>query len=386
MSCFALIPRGVLGAALVAVTACSPSTVPGASGAGSDGGSREVADGGGGPSVADREPVDSSPTHADAEPPNPYHLMPLSWQVNGHTLGTGEQKWVKLIGEKVVGALQGDAKAALDTASKVTWWSLKEGILDTSNPIGYSSCNTTSGDTPLGPLATCPSGRAWQVGLPAVQVPGRTLTDLDNLAAALYPGKSTDDLLADTAALAGYAAGSSTSAGIVASTGSLRISWLLRVPPIGFCKQAPTIQSECIDQSLSWCFGTGWNETKLYAPTKTGARRSMDDLWGLLLRLSRLDCQPAAAQVVGVVRDASNGQPINPTSATRPAGILVSLDGQLARIGQDGSFGFCNVKAGTYTLSAANSYYETGCFKAAQQAVVVAGKRVVVDVQLQPLK
>ena len=69
-----------------------------------------------------------------------------------------------------------------------------------------------------------------------------------------------------------------------------------------------------------------------------------------------------------------------------PAGRDPGLPRQLARIGQDGSFGFCNVKAGTYTLSAANSYYETGCFKAAQQAVVVAGKRVVVDVQLQPLK
>jgi hypothetical protein len=361
---------------------CSPDTarpVP-------DGRQPPAVDADGAPAVAsDLQRTDGAPAIADGGAPNPYHLMPLSWLVNGNTLKAAEQKWVRFIGENVVTHLQGDARAQLDTAAKVTWWSLKEGILDVANPIAYSNCNFTTGDKTIGPLEICPSGRAWQVGLSAVQVPGRTLSDLDGVAAALYPGKSTDDLLADTAAAAGYAAGSTTSAGIVASTGSLRISWLLRVPPIGFTKQAPTIQSECIDQSLSWCFGTGWTESKLYAPTKAGAQRSIDDLWGLLLRLSRPDCQPGAAQVVGVVRDASTGQPINPWAATHPAGVLVSCAGQLARVGQDGSFGFCDVKPGPYTVSATNSYYETGRFTDAQQSVtVVAGQRVVVELPMQP--
>jgi hypothetical protein len=376
--------RARLLLASLIVAGCSPaSTAPSV---GSDARIGSPVDPDGAPAlVPDFQRADGTPLVVDGGAPNPYHLMPLSWKVNGNTLKASEQKWVKLIGETVVTRLQGDARAQLNTAAKVTWWSLKEGILDVSNPIAYSNCNFTTGDKTIGPLETCPTGRAWQVGLSAVQVPGRTLSDLNSVAAALYPGKSTDQLLADTAAAAGYAAGSTTSAGIVASTGSLRISWLLRVPPIGFVKQAPTIQGECMDQSLSWCFGTGWTESKLYAPTKAGALRSIDDLWGLLLRLSRPDCQPGAAQVVGVVRDASTGQPINPYAATHPAGVLVSCAGQLARVGQDGSFGFCDVKPGTYTVSATNSYYETGRFTDAKKDVtVVAGQRVVVELPMQP--
>lgn len=52
----------------------------------------------------------------------------------------------------------------------VSWWSLKEGIFGTSNPIAFSLC-----DRPREVLTDKPSGickkHAWQVGMGAVQAP-----------------------------------------------------------------------------------------------------------------------------------------------------------------------------------------------------------------------
>jgi len=72
---------------------------------------------------------------------------------------------------------------------------------------------------------------------------------------------------------------------VVASTGSLRNSWLLRAGAIGFTNQAPIVTSECITQSKSWCYGSGWTESKLYAPTKTAAQTSIQDLKTLFDKL-----------------------------------------------------------------------------------------------------
>jgi hypothetical protein len=69
---------------------------------------------------------------------------------------------------------------------------------------------------------------------------------------------------------------------VVSSTGDLRISWLLRNSAIGVTFQVGPVTSECIDNSLSWCYGTGWTSTTLYAPDRASALGSIEDIRVLL--------------------------------------------------------------------------------------------------------
>ncbi|MBK7862125.1 MAG: SH3 domain-containing protein [Archangiaceae bacterium] len=206
--------------------------------------------------------------------------------VNGWALTADEAGNVRTIAQSVVPHLAGTRADRLRVASRVTWWSLKEGVLGLANPIGYSNCNTASGDRRIGPLETCAPGRAWQVGASAVQVPGRTLADLEAKARALYPGLGVYDVLWRTAVDAGYANGSATLNGIVGSTTDLRRSWLLRNGAIGFTCEEPTVTSECITNAYGWCYGSGWNTTARYAPTRAAALRSMQDLSAIYDRLA----------------------------------------------------------------------------------------------------
>ena len=216
-----------------------------------------------------------------------------SFVVNGHTLNAREQQWMRYVAEHVLPDLPGTRERRLEIASRTAWWSLKEGIFDTSNAPRYSLCNSSSGDHAIGALDTCGTGRAWQVGLAAVQVPNHSLSELEALAQQLYPNESEDQVLADAAAEAGYAPGTSTSDAIVASTGSLRKSWLLRRSAIGFTAcESNEVVPECIQGSLGWCYGTGWDTTRLYAPNKTAAMRAIGDISVLLDQLSGGDTTP----------------------------------------------------------------------------------------------
>src|SRR5262245_45889268 len=86
--------------------------------------------------------------------------------VNGHVLNAREQRWVRHVATEIVPRLAGAREQRLKAASEVVWWALKEGDLDTSNPLAYSNCNRGAGDDRLlGPLETCPARHAWQVGL-----------------------------------------------------------------------------------------------------------------------------------------------------------------------------------------------------------------------------
>ena len=211
----------------------------------------------------------------------------IDWTVNGHLLTAREQAAVLVIANDVVPRLEGARDARLTLAARGAWWALKEGTWEQALPAvyGYSNCNTTSGDMTIGPTEICAAGRAWQVGLGAVQVPGRTVVELEFLAAKLFPGVAPAALLADIAAKAGEP--KATSDAIVASTGSLRISWLLRVPAIGVATVVPgEVVPECIDGSKSWCFGSAWDETKKFAPTKAAALASMTDLERILAALA----------------------------------------------------------------------------------------------------
>ena len=210
-----------------------------------------------------------------------------SFVVNGHALNARERQWMQYVADHVLPDLPGTRARKLEIASRTAWWSLKEGIFDTSNAPKYSNCNSSSGDHLIGALETCGTGRAWQVGLAAVQVPNHTLTELEALAEQLYPDRTVADVLADAAAEAGYDATSATSQAIVASTASLRKSWLLRNSAIGFtaCERNEVVP-ECIDGSKGWCYGTAWDTTRLYAPTKAAAMRAIGDISTLLAQLS----------------------------------------------------------------------------------------------------
>jgi len=205
--------------------------------------------------------------------------------VNGHALTATEAANVRRIARDVVPRLAGARSDKLRVAARVTWWSLKEGVLGISNPIGYSNCNTPSGDRRIGPLEVCGAARAWQVGASAVQVPGKSLAALEATARSLHPGLNVYDVLWRTAVDAGYANGTPTHGAIVNSTGDLRRSWLLRNGAVGFTYEEPVVAYECITHSYGWCYGTAWDTTARYAPSRSAALRAIDDLYAVFDRL-----------------------------------------------------------------------------------------------------
>jgi len=230
-------------------------------------------------------------------------LSARGYVVNGHTLNAAESRWLDFVAKEVVPHLPGTPEEQLTLAARGFWWTLKEGNLETgtagkaSNPVGYNLCNTSSGDRHLGPLGTCDDdplernetlyGRAWQVGVAGVQVPGRRIDRLEALALQLYPGVTVDELLVQTAAFAGYAPGTDVSRSIVSSRGALRLSWLLRIPAAGFVEVVTKeVVPECIDGSKGYCYGSGWDETRYFSPSKAAALRAIADISRLLSSLT----------------------------------------------------------------------------------------------------
>lgn len=200
--------------------------------------------------------------------------------VNGHVVAEPACTWLHYLAREVVPRLEGTRAERVDDAAVVGWWALKEGVLFLSNPLVYSNCNFPSGDQRIGPLESCVPGRAWQVGISGVQVPGKNLAALSTAATTLYPGETVDEVLDQTARAAGLIGSEVDS--VVGSTGDLRISWLLRNSAIGVAFQVGPVTSECIDASLTWCYGTGWTSTTLYAPDRASALGSMEDIRVLL--------------------------------------------------------------------------------------------------------
>lgn len=199
--------------------------------------------------------------------------------VNGHALNARESRWMRYVAENVVPRLPGSRDDRLRIASRSTWWALKEGVFDTTNPVNLSNCNFPEGDRLIGPTAACAPRRAWQVGLAAIQVPGHTEAELATVAAQVYPDKSVERVLQDVATEAGHEPLSVTSNAILHSTGYLRVSWLLRDSVIGFLVlERSEVVPECIQGSRRWCYGTGWETTARYAPTKAAALRAIGDI------------------------------------------------------------------------------------------------------------
>ncbi|HEV2201437.1 MAG TPA: hypothetical protein VGR73_16585 [Bryobacteraceae bacterium] len=213
-------------------------------------------------------------------------IHPIDYFVNGHRLVGWELTNVLFVATKVVPQLSqllGDRSQRITVASRSSWWGLKEGTFSSSNPTAFSSCNElrpngTSRDVPLKPLEICGPGRAWQVGLAAVQVPNFTDQEVLDIVGLLWPNKTLGAVLTEAAQLAGFDPASGTGAAIVASTGDLRKSWLLRHPVVGLTLVERNVTAECIETSSSFCYGTGWLQTKDFAPTRDAAMRSISDL------------------------------------------------------------------------------------------------------------
>jgi hypothetical protein len=211
-------------------------------------------------------------THGDY-----WNVIAGLW-VNGYQLNATEDKWVRWLATYTVPKLQGTRDQRLTVAARVAWWSLKEGVLDLTNPFPYSNCNTTSGDVRIGPLETCAPGRAWQVGISGIQVGTYSLTTVQNTTRTIHSTLTEAQVLGATANQAGYATGTSTYNSIVNSTGDLRKSWLERNHAVGVTLQEPIITNECITNAYGWCYGTGWTTTARYAPNRTEALESIQEI------------------------------------------------------------------------------------------------------------
>jgi hypothetical protein len=215
-------------------------------------------------------------THGDY-----WNVVAGLW-VNGHQLSATQDKWVRWLSSYTVPKLQGTRDARLNVASRVTWWSLKEGVLDLANPFPYSNCNTTSGDVRIGPLETCAAGRAWQVGISGIQVPNFSMTTVQNTSASIHSTLTEAQVLGATATQAGYASGTSTYNSIVNSTGDLRKSWLMRNHAVGVTLQDQTVNYECVTNAYSWCYSSAWYPSSYYAPNRTEALESIRELKAIM--------------------------------------------------------------------------------------------------------
>jgi hypothetical protein len=172
----------------------------------------------------------------------------------------------------------GSRSQRIAKAATVSWWSLKEGVLNLSNPLSYSNCHFPP-DQRIGPVDVCPNpDHAWQVGISGVQAAWRSLADVEALAANVHPQKSSAQVLTDAANTAGLGPATATGQTIVSSTGRLRLSWLLRDGAVGFEAQYPVVQQECFVDGLYWCFGTGWSTSAAFAPNYGTAVQAVADL------------------------------------------------------------------------------------------------------------
>lgn len=214
-------------------------------------------------------------------------------QVGGVVLDGNPRRAIELIARDIVGSLPGSRREQLDQAAYVTWWALKEGVLDLDDPLSYSNCNYPR-DHRIGPLEVCGHpDYAWQVGIAGVQAAWRNAQSVDAIAGWVHPELTASDILARAATAAGHPPGTPTGDAIVWSEGRLRLSWLLREGAVGFAAQYPVVVGECFtecrngwERTCAWCFGSGWDRSAQFASSQRSARSTIAELREVLDRLS----------------------------------------------------------------------------------------------------
>jgi hypothetical protein len=190
-------------------------------------------------------------------------------------LNPTESRWIQYIQDNVVPKLEGTSADRARTGALVAWWSLKEGILDLTDPLRHNLCSQGGHDVRISDLATC-SGPAWQVGISGIQPGAVKLADVEGVAKRLYPEVTIETLLEDIAIRSGVQ-GSAVDQ-IKNSSGDLRKSWLLRDGPISFMLQAPFVERGCLTQNpASWCFGS-WDSARRFAPDQATAQQTVAEL------------------------------------------------------------------------------------------------------------
>ena len=198
--------------------------------------------------------------------------------VRGVQLDPEQDLWVRYIARHVVPLVPGTSAERIAKSAHVTWWALKEGVLNVNNPLSYSNCSFPP-DQPIGPLETCPNpGNAWQVGLSGVQAAYTTVDNVEQLALGVLPQLTIAEMLVASAVTAGFGAGTAQGNAIAVSQDRLRLSWLLRHSPIGFEAQYYPVYNQCFVQTQPWCFGTGWPSSASFAPTQAAALEAITDL------------------------------------------------------------------------------------------------------------
>lgn len=175
--------------------------------------------------------------------------------VAGITLTANQAKWLGAV-EAAVPKLPGTPQERARRAAIVAWWSLKEGVMGMSNPYLHNLCTRGGSDVQIGHGEQCAS--TWQVGISGIQVPNVTDTQVTNMAAQIYPGVSTNDVLGQIAKAAGI-----SPATITGTTGRVRSGWLLRDPAIGIALQH-AFADDCVGGGPGWCYGS-WAEAQTFA-------------------------------------------------------------------------------------------------------------------------
>jgi hypothetical protein len=196
--------------------------------------------------------------------------------IGNAALTTAEERWIDHVDDQVVARLSGASQQErAHTAAVVTWWALKEGVLDVApNPWRHNLCTQNGRDVQIGDTGVC-WGPAWQVGLSGIQVNNVTQQQVENTASRLYPGESMSTILRRIATTAGL--GESAITTVASSTGALRKSWLLRDPAIGITLQRPFVESECLNNGLAWCFGS-WDTARKFASSSARIREVIAEL------------------------------------------------------------------------------------------------------------
>ena len=203
---------------------------------------------------------------------------PAALSVRGVKLSARQELWVRYIAEHVVPKLPGTKDERIDKGAYVAWWALKEGVLDTNNPLAYSNCSIPP-DKHIGPVEVCPNAKnAWQVGISGVQATYTSVAAAEQLAQTEYPQLSLTEVLANAASTAGYGVQTTLGQTIITSSDRLRLSWLIRNGPVGFAAQYSPVYNQCFVSTQSWCFGSGWPSSASFAPTQAGAKQAVTDL------------------------------------------------------------------------------------------------------------
>ncbi|HET8660194.1 MAG TPA: hypothetical protein VFM55_14490 [Micromonosporaceae bacterium] len=207
-----------------------------------------------------------------------WNAVPGLW-ANGYQLTASQEAAVRWVAANTIARVPGDLSQKLTTVSRVTWWSLKESILNFSSPSvhRYSNCQNVNYD----PLVTCGTDN-WQVGIAGVHMSNATsqAAYLESLAGQLY-GSTARAVLDHTANYAGYADGTSAHTAIVSSTGRFRTSWLARNHGVGFVFNEPYVVPCFGSAPPTWCF-EGGTEALRFASSPAVITRSLQELRAIL--------------------------------------------------------------------------------------------------------